>query len=246
MRHWIKGSNSMKKIIPILLITIFTIGLIVIAYFSYNENVLEKSIRQNEGDYVVLLHGLGRSSWSMQDLGKNLAGEGYRVININYPTRSDSIKNLVESHLKVELEEQYVDKRRKINFVTHSMGGAMVRYFLANNELKNLNRVVMLAPPSKGAERADEWSKSSIMSAIMGPATRDMSTNTDSLVNTMSPPYYEVGIIAGEYDKKVSIENTKLDNMKDFLVVKTGHTFIMNSDEVIGATIKFLDKGKFE
>jgi triacylglycerol lipase len=44
----------------------------------------------------------------------------------------------------------------------------------------------------------------------------------------------------------VSVESTKLGEMKDFLVVDTGHTFIMNSDEVIGQAIFFLKEGRFD
>lgn len=231
----------------IFFIFIFTF-LIVAAvgfYFFIIEKSLEKSIVENNGDYVVLLHGLGRSSLSMQKIGIYLSKKGYKIINMNYPSRSDNIENLVEYYLKKELKDKYTDRTKKINFVTHSMGGIMVRYFLANNEMENLGRVVMLAPPNKGSEKVDDLRNSNIMNFIMGPAVKEMATDKSSFVNRLSFPEYEVGIIAGEYDKKVSVEKTKLENMKDFFVVKESHTFIMRSGEVIDAVECFLEFGRF-
>lgn len=241
---WRKSSNKKKIIlVPLFLVLVFI--LIFVVYFSYGEYHLKKSITENEGDYVVLLHGLGRSSWSMQEMGKVLAENDYRVINVDYPTRAGSVQSLVEENLKAELEEGYTQEGQSIHFVTHSMGGVMVRQLLASNEIENLGRVIMLAPPNKGSVAADSWSKSKIISGIMGPALEQMTTSENSLVKTLPPPYYELGIIAGEDDGKVSIKQTKLEPMNDFLVVKVGHTFIMNNEEVIDSTLNFLTKGEF-
>ena len=167
------------------------------------------------------------------------------MINIHYPTRSDTVENLTEKYLKPELAEKCTDETKKINFVTHSIGGIMVRYFLSKNEPANLGKVVMLAPPNQGSKAADKWSKNKFMKAVMGPAMNEMTTKEDSLVNTLPSPWYEVGVIAGEYDEKASVEKTRLKGMKDFLIVPTEHTYIMNNDEVIDAVIRFLKEGNF-
>ena len=215
------------------------------AYFFYNKNIIEKSVINNDGEYVVLLHGLGRTSFSMNKLGKQLAVNGYRVINIDYPSKSDSVENLVENFFKKELAEKYIDQDEKINFVTHSMGGIMVRYFLSNNDLENVGRVVMLAPPNKGSESADFWSNNKIGGYVMGPALDDLTTDENSFVNMLLELDCEVGVVAGEYDGKVDVERTKLDEMTDFCVVPNFHTWIMNDDKVIDVIINFLSKGKF-
>ncbi len=54
-----------------------------------------------------------------------------------------------------------------------------------------------------------------------------------------------MGIIAGKFDGKVSLKSTKLDGMKDFLVVPSAHSFIMDWDEVVLAVKNFIEKGKF-
>lgn len=233
----------MKNILQYLLFIIITGFLFLGTVLFYEKYTISKSITRNDGEYVVLLHGLGRTSFSMQKLAKTLANNGYRVININYPSKSDTVENLVTIYLTDELAKKYTDKNIKINFVTHSMGGILVRHYLANTEVKNLHRVVMLAPPNKGSEAADKWQTSSIVNFIMGPALKELTTDQNSFVNTL--PDYEVGIIAAKYDEKISTEKVMLNTMSDFLVVEREHTWIMNGDEVISAVIKFLKEGKF-
>jgi len=196
-------------------------------------------------DYVVLLHGFWRSARSMKTLEKVLVKDGYEVINIDYPSKEQTIESISNDYLKKSLNESCPDKKRKINFVTHSMGGIIVRHFLANNKLKNLGRVVMLAPPNSGSKMADVFSKFEIANNILGPALRQLTTHKKSLPKSIPTPDYEVGIIAGKFDGKVSIKSTKLVGMKDFLVVPSAHSFIMNWDDVILAVRKFLKNGKF-
>lgn len=235
----------MRRIIATAGIIIFAVFLYISTQFLHAKIVLDRSITHNHGEYVVLLHGLGRTTYSMHTVGLELAKKGYRVINLAYPTRSNTIEHLVEKHLKDELAEKYTDRDEKINFVTHSMGGIMVRYFLAHNELENVGRVVMLAPPNNGSEAADRWSHTIFMSAIMGPALKELTTEEDSFVHKLPIPYYDVGIIAGEYDEKISVDRTKLAGMKDFLIVPREHTFIMNDRRVITSVVHFLYTGNF-
>lgn len=140
----------------------------------------------NKKDYVVLLHGFLRTAKSMEKIEEVLSKEKYEVININYPPRGDKIEFLSNHYLKEILEEKCTDKSKKINFVTHSMGGIIVRYFLANNKLKNLGRVVMLAPPNKGAKLADFFSQFEIANQILGPALKQLKT-TKKVYQTLSP-----------------------------------------------------------
>ena len=199
----------------------------------------------NTKDYVVLLHGFWRTSKSMKKLEKILTKDGYLVINLDYPSRKENIENISNNYLKKTLIDKCTDKNKKINFVTHSMGGIVVRYFLSKNKLKNIGRVVMLAFPNKGTKLADFLTKSLIISSILGPALKELKTDKKSLTQKIPLPDYEFGVIASKYDEKVSVENTKLKNMKDFLLVSNTHTYIMNSDKVIKAIQSFLKKGKF-
>ena len=220
---------------------IFVITLLV----WFKGSWLTRSTAINKGDYVVLLHGLGRSSWSMHLLGRSLAKEGYRVINLDYPSTTNSIEYLTDNTLKPKIEKYYTDKTRKISFVTHSMGGILVRQYLNKYDLENLNRVVMIAPPNKGSELADKWASDRLKGYFLGLAVYEMTTKLDSFVNQLPLPNYKFAVIAGINDEKVSVERTKLSNMEDYLLVNNEHTFIMMDKNVMKATIRYLTNGKF-
>lgn len=209
-------------------------------------------------DYVVLLHGLGRTSWSMRPLEKHLKEHGFRVINLGYPSRKLPIKELSQ-YIEAEIKQKCTDKEADIHFVTHSMGGIIIRYYLENNQLEHLGRVVMLSPPNKGSEVVDALRKYSLFSMITGPAGLQLGTDPESIPNTLAPVEFELGIITGntslllpfsriipgDNDGMVSVESSKVDGMKDFLIVPHGHTFIMRSQEVANQVTFFLQNGKF-
>ena len=129
-----------------------------------------------KGDYVVLLHGMHRTRISMKRLEWQLKAAGYEVINKTYPSRFRPIEYLANNHLKDLLDEHITDPDRKVHFVTHSLGGIVVRQFFADNNLPNLGRVVMLAPPNKGSELTDTFRKIPIYPYVMGPAAMQLGT----------------------------------------------------------------------
>ena len=200
---------------------------------------------ENNKDYVVLLHGFWRTARSMKKIENVLTKKGYSVINLDYPSRREKIEKLSHDYLKKCIEKQCTDKNKKIHFVTHSMGGIIVRYFLSKHELPNLGKVFMIAPPNKRYKLVEYLSSFPILNTIMGPALKQLSTAKNSLPSKIEPPQYPVGIIAGKYDGKVPIESAKLRNMQDFLLVPSTHTYIKDSNRVIKAVQRFLEEGKF-
>lgn len=196
-------------------------------------------------DCVVLLHGLGRTHLSMLVMRLALENKGYTVWNRGYP----STKATVEELAPVVGEAVGVCRERgarKIHFVTHSMGGILVRAYFAGNTVPEAGRVVMLAPPNRGSAIVDASRDSSWFQWATGPAGQQLGTAADSLPNTLPPLKLEVGVIAGRYDGKVSVESTALPEMKEQLVVDSAHTFIMNSPTVIRQVKAFLKDGAFE
>ena len=124
------------------------------------------------GDYVVLLHGMHRTRISMKRLEWELKAAGYQVINKTYPSRNRPIEFIANVHLKGLLEQEITDPTRKVHFITHSLRGIVVRQFFVDNQLPNLGRVVMLAPPNQGSELTDVFRRIPIYKYIMGPAAR--------------------------------------------------------------------------
>ena len=197
------------------------------------------------GDCVVLLHGLGRSQWSLKVMQYALERAGYQVWNRGYASRSDTVENLAPV-VGDAIEACRAHQPAKIHFVTHSMGGILVRAYFSNHVVPEAGRVVMLAPPNHGSAIAENHRTRAWFRWFTGPAGQQLGTAADSLPNRLPAPPLEVGVIAGRYDGKVSVESTRLAGMKQHLVVYTAHTFIMNSPAVIRQVKAFLKDGAFE
>ena len=209
---------------------------------------------------VILLHGLCRTARSMVKMERALAGAGYRVQNVNYPSRTATIQKLADDAIGPAIAGCQRDGATKIDFVTHSLGGILVRSYLARHSVPLLGRVVMLAPPNQGSEVVDKLGRLFLFKWINGPAGGELGTGTNSVPNQLGPANFPVGIIAGDRsinwinsllipgpdDGKVSVERTKLPGMSDYLVIHTAHPFIMRNREVIRQTIQFLRTGKFD
>jgi triacylglycerol lipase len=208
---------------------------------------------------VILLHGLARTSASMDTIAKRLQMEGYRVINVDYPSRHKKIEELAELAVNEGLKFCYKEKANRIHFVTHSLGGILVRYYLSLNKIPELGRVVMLAPPNQGSKVVDKFSWVPGYEMLNGPAGYQLGTDENSVPLKLAPSNFEVGIIAGDRtinlilstafegpnDGKVAVKDTKLEGMKDFIVVHRSHPFIMQGDEVIDQVLHFIQQGYF-
>jgi len=209
---------------------------------------------------VIVLHGLGRSKFSMALLAAKLRKE-FHVVNKNYPSRRHTIEDLAT--LSIEPALDLCKDAKKIHFVTHSLGGILVRQYLRNHQLHKLGNTVMLGPPNKGSELVDFFQASpylkGLFEQINGPAGQQLGTQASSMPNSLGPVDFPLGVIAGNKnrnpvfnallpkpsDGKVSVESTKLAGMHEHLELAVDHTWMMNHPSVIKATMAFLKYGTF-
>lgn len=208
---------------------------------------------------VVLLHGLARSASSMHDMELALQGAGYRVCNTAYPSREHSIADLASRFVAPSIARCVRDADEPVNFVTHSLGGIIVRELAKTGLVRTFGRVVMLGPPNHGSEVVDALGDWYLFGAINGPAGGELGTSMDSGPQRLGPATFEVGVIAGSSsinwinsiiipgvdDGKVSVQSAKLEGMRDFVVVTASHPFLMADRDVIKQTIQFLTSGCF-
>lgn len=209
---------------------------------------------------VILLHGLARSRYSMSVLEAALRVKGYCVVNLSYPSRKLPIDRLAELVIDKSLQLCRENGTETINFVTHSLGGILVRQYLQHNIVTELKRVVMLGPPNQGSEVVDKLKHLPGFSLLHGPAGSQLGTSENDLPRQLCPVDFELGIIAGkrsinlflsslipgQNDGKVSVESTKTAGMKDFITLPTTHTFMMLNPVIIRQTLKFLQQGEFD
>ena len=216
-------------------------------------------VASSNGETVVVLHGLARSSASMSHMGRALQKAGYHVCNIAYPSREHSIEVLTTQFVAPAVRTCLSNKTDQAHFVTHSMGGVIVRQLAKSATDLKIGRVVMLSPPNHGSEVVDKLGELSLFAAINGPAGLQLATREDSVPRSLGSASFDVGIITGsrtinpflsllipgEDDGKVSIESAKLEGMTGFCVMPASHPFIMKNKSVIEQTLAFLATGRF-
>lgn len=177
---------------------------------------------------------------------------GYRVINWHYPSKRRSIAGHVDVFAR-NVAPRLANASR-VHFITHSLGGIIVRHFLASHPLPNLGRVVMLAPPNGGSEVADMLEPA--FGRIMKPL-RELGTEA---ARGFPRADYPVAVIAGSRshiplfarwmdrvpnDGVVAVERTKLANMTDFIVLRRTHTFLPWAPDAIRHAMAFIERGRF-
>lgn len=196
----------------------------------------------------------------MRVLEEVLVVHGYRTVNRSYPSQDAPIETLI-GHVSDSAAECGTDR---MHFVTHSLGGILVRGFLAQGMPANLGRVVMLAPPNHGSEIVDTLNASDLLRRLSvmvnGPAAPQLGTTETSVPNSLPPVDFDLGVIAGDIsinpwgplvidgpnDGTVSVASTRVDGMRDHIVVPASHTLIMNNPIAMAEVLEYLRNGVFD
>ena len=251
-------------------------------YHEYKVKIYYKKnddSRKNQ-DFLVLLHGIYGKSSDMESIAQNFK-DNYRIINIQYPTTKETAEEISDLYIEPNIENikeqifsenfhkkignQYYEiaensnkinknfnQNIKINFVAHSMGTGILRYYLKENPLENLGKVVFISPPSHGSHLADVPFVDKLPS-MLGKVVPQFSTKKDSFVNQLGEPDYDymilIGnktnnplysmIIRGEDDGMVPLKTAKMksDNFK--IIENTTHTSILKDKRTMKEISEF-------
>ena len=251
-------------------------------YHEYKVKIYYKKnddSRKNQ-DFLVLLHGIYGKSSDMESIAQNFK-DNYRIINIQSPTKNETAEEISDLYIEPNIENikeqifsenfhkkignQYYEiaensnkinknfnQNIKINFVAHSMGTGILRYYLKENPLENLGKVVFISPPSHGSHLADVPFVDKLPS-MLGKVVPQFSTKKDSFVNQLGEPDYDymilIGnktnnplysmIIRGEDDGMVPLKTAKMksDNFK--IIENTTHTSILKDKRTMKEISEF-------
>lgn len=228
--------------------------------FSKTDTSIKRISLKNDGDYVILIPGLLLGPRSMNKIHNFLNNYGYQVLPLNCSIKKHSVQVLANSFLKNFIIKNCLNKKRKIHFITHSIGGIVVRKYLEDNHSLNIGKVVMLAPPNRGSEIMTLFSKMYFSRYLLGVSGKQISINDKAyLLSLEQKVSFDLGIIAGSHsnllslwylnrknDGVVSVENTKILGMVEHLVLNQSHYSMLYSKEVLHQILFFLRCGKFD
>lgn len=214
-------------------------------------------LEKPSGHLVMLIHGLGRTCNSFNAMKKYLKEMEYNTVAISYPSTRLNVKHHAEN---LEFILDNLEGIDRISFVTHSLGGIIVRALLANDGKWKQNiiveKLVQIAPPNNGSILATRLEKISFFRSLFGPALKDLCTEDTAAIPS---PSCDFGIIAGgmnnekgfnpfikgDNDLILKVEETRIQGFSDFFVVSMIHTFLPCFSTVIYATERFLSSGRF-
>jgi pimeloyl-ACP methyl ester carboxylesterase len=223
---------------------------------------------------VILVHGFLRTGASMWPLARALRTEGFDARPVTLRGHEQGLRELGEQlgH-KVERLRREHDE---VHFVTHSMGGLVVRHLLSRRPPRGTGRVVMIAPPNQGSRYA-EVLHDDVLSLPWGrfdPVRKFLPGERGDCLDA-GVPEAEVGIIAGgprsgwtrglpwsivarlrgrpidlgadgEHDGTVRIDECHLPGARDFAVLPYTHTGILMRRECRDLCLSFLRTGSFQ
>jgi pimeloyl-ACP methyl ester carboxylesterase len=208
---------------------------------------------------VILLHGLARTSASMNEMQSALIESGYLVAKIDYPSREKTVQELATPAIKKGLASCALQAASPVHVVTHSMGGILFRQYVHEHGADEFARTVMLAPPNHGSEAVDSLKEIPGFRWLNGPAGLQLGTDENSLPLALGPATSDVAVIAGTFsinivlstylpdpdDGKVSVASTRLEGMCAHLQQDVSHPYIMQDEQVIKEVISYLNTGEF-
>ena len=225
---------------------------------------------------VFCVHGFLRTGASMAPAALALRRRGWDVevvSQLNLHRTVPQLGDLLYARVMRSLDRRERSQGRvpPVHFVTHSLGGIVARSALSRHELPGPTRAVLLAPPNAGSRLARHM-RDRVLRQPWGAfdPLGKLLPGGDGQCADAGRPEACFGVIAGALpegqgarwngfpgvgfrpdtghgdDGKVAVDEARWDHACDFLVVPSGHAFIMNRPAVLRQVDFFLREGRFE
>ena len=198
-------------------------------------------------EFVIILHGLNRTSASMRRLARFAEEAGFAPVLVDYPSSKDTIENLTDG-IFADLPQI-----GKLHFVGHSLGGVLAVRLAKRLPGTRRGRIVQIGAPNFGSELAE---RAAVFGNIIGPALAELVPHSGedtagldigAIAGTAAIPVYGlITGIEGENDGKVSVTSAwgnAAENKR--IAFPVAHIIMMQDRRVIEATVNFLKTGVF-
>ncbi|NGX44031.1 MAG: hypothetical protein K1060chlam3_00189 [Candidatus Anoxychlamydiales bacterium] len=203
---------------------------------------------------LVCVHGFFRTKLNMYFIEKSLKKENFEVYNWRYKSRDKYINEHAQDLVKELIEIAKKKPNEPINFVTHSMGGLVLRSAINHRECPieaKMGKAILIAAPNKGSVVAQKLSSSRLARLFFkNKAGSELMEKKDfDDLGVFSPDMSVLQIVGTlgispwineKNDGKVAVSETKLDGIYKQIDVKASHSWICYSPTVIRHLKEFL------
>jgi len=204
-------------------------------------------------DTVVLVHGIWMTSLELLLLERRLRRCGFRTLRFRYRSLRRPVR-----HNATELARRVrALPAGRIHLVAHSLGGLVILQALQDEPGLVTGRVVLLGSPVGGSAVARRVVRHRTLRWLIGRAA-------DRGLLGDGPRWHgwqSLGLIAGrrsfgigrllgglsgENDGVVNLEETRIEGVRDSLVVNATHVGLLVSRQVAAQVCAFLKRGRFD
>lgn len=207
-------------------------------------------------ELIVLVHGFFRTRRDMAFLGRYLQKNGFATFRPTLPAIFSSLDQCTAEFAKKL--QQLPGNWDRIHFVGHSMGGLIIRQFLARNLVAGLGRCVLIGTPNHGTDLAVIAEKYCKFSLQIFKPIQSFVPGKLSIAPPRNNPPPEIGVIAGtrnnillgrffnkDSDGRVPVDSVPFDGQQQFVTVPYNHLQIHHRQKVAALVLKFIRTGCF-
>lgn len=222
----------------------------------------KRGLKWQSDHLVLIVPGLNNVLFTFSNIEKTLKEKGYDAMTWHFASNRTDTRGHA-SRLRDVISR--LEKVKKVSFITHSLGGLILRTMLAEDNKWHrrfkLGEIIMIAPPHKGSFVADfaveklKWD--GLFEWLTGHVGHDLTTEG---ANSLPPMKLPVGIIVGGTGKKpgfnfmagedndivVSIESSRIELATDFIQIPGwSHTLMLLNQETSNQIVSFIEHSKF-
>ena len=208
---------------------------------------------------AILIHGITKDSTSMESIAAALSDAGFFTVNLDYPSKKHPIETLAEMTVPRGITACKEAGAAPLYFVTHSMGGLLLRQYYERRETGDIARAVMLGPPNQGSRLGNFLSCIPIIKDVNGPAGKQMGIDERSLPSRLGPVKFPLGVVAGtrsfnplfsaiisgDDDGIVGLPSTYVKGVCSRVHYPLTHDQLSRDSRVIEQVVSYLTSGKF-